>query len=260
MTPSGTWRAGSSGSRAASSSCRSIAEAAHRILAPLVDRVVRSGIVEAGAVRFVPDDVEALIRLGGLDEAEATLEWFERCAKATGRHSALAAAGRCRGLLRSARGDLAGALTALEEAVDEHDRVPMPFALARTLLAAGATRRRAKEKRAARESIEVAGRTFARLGASLWLRRAEEELARIGGRVPAASELTATERRVAELVAGGLRNKEVAAALFVTVKTVEATLSRVYAKLGVRSRTELARTFAEHGSPRVPRSDPPGRP
>jgi DNA-binding CsgD family transcriptional regulator len=92
--------------------------------------------------------------------------------------------------------------------------------------------------------IGTAARIFERLGAPLWISRAEGELARIGGRQPA-SELTATEHRVAELVAEGLRNREVAAALFVSEKTVEATLSRVYAKLGVRSRAELTRTLTD---------------
>ncbi len=135
----------------------------------------------------------------------------------------------------------------------------MPFDLARTLLAAGAARRRAKEKRAARDAIGAAVETFERVGAAVWLRYAQGELARVGGRVPS-SDLTASERRVAELVAEGLRNKEVAAALFVTEKTVEATLSRVYVKLGVRSRAELARDFPRSGPSPVPPPRRDGRP
>ena len=86
-------------------------------------------------------------------------------------------------------------------------------------------------------------RAVAGLGAALWAERAAAELARIPGRGRASGELTETERRVAELVAEGLSNKEVAARLFVSVRAVEANLSKVYAKLGVRSRAELARTF-----------------
>ncbi len=116
----------------------------------------------------------------------------------------------------------------------------MPFERARTLLALGSTRRRAKRRRAARESLDEALAIFEELGARLWSEKAREELARIGGRPKPTGDLTPTERRVAALVAEGRSNKEAAAALFVTVKTVESNLSRVYAKLGVRSRAELA--------------------
>jgi DNA-binding CsgD family transcriptional regulator len=216
---------------------------AHRVLAPLVERMLHSGLVEPAAVRFVPDDVEALIQLDRLDDAEATLRWYESCAKKTRRRSALAAAERCRGLLLAARGDVAPSLSAFERALGKHDRVPMPFERARTLLAAGVTRRRAKQKRAARDAIDEARGVFENLGARLWSERARAEIGRIGGRT-AAVGLTSTERRLADLVAQGRSNKEVAAALFVTVKTVEATLSRIYGKLHVRSRAELVRAFA----------------
>jgi DNA-binding NarL/FixJ family response regulator len=101
--------------------------------------------------------------------------------------------------------------------------------------------------------IQQALVSFDALGASVWCTRAQTELARIGGR-RATTTLTATEQRVADLVALGRSNKEVANALFVTVKTVEATLSRIYTKLGIRSRAALVRRFAldqttdaEHG-------------
>jgi DNA-binding NarL/FixJ family response regulator len=117
----------------------------------------------------------------------------------------------------------------------------MPFERARTLLALGQTQRRAKQRRAARESLGEALTLFDGLGSLLWADRTRVELARIGGRAAGNGELTPTERRVAELVADGRSNKEAAAELFVSVKAVEANLSRVYAKLGVRSRSELAR-------------------
>ena len=116
----------------------------------------------------------------------------------------------------------------------------MPFERARTLLVLGEVRRRAKQKRAARETLAAALASFEELGAEIWARRAQSELARIGGARPASDSLTPTERRVAELVAEGRPTKTVAAELFVSVKTVEGHLSRIYAKLGVRSRTELA--------------------
>jgi DNA-binding CsgD family transcriptional regulator len=109
----------------------------------------------------------------------------------------------------------------------------------------GEVNRRAKQKRAAREALEHALALFEELGAVLWAERAREPLGRIGGRPPGADGLTPTEFKVAELVAQGLRNQEVAAAMFVTPKTVEFHLRNVFRKLGVRSRAELARTFKD---------------
>jgi DNA-binding CsgD family transcriptional regulator len=214
-------------------------DAVHALLGPLRARLEEGGVREPGSVRFVPDEIEALIGLGRLEEAEPLLDILERQAGQLDRASALAAAGRCRGLLAASRGDLDGALASLEKALAEHERVSMPFEHARTLLALGATRRRAKMKRPAREALEQALASFEELGAAIWAEKARAELTRIGGRPAATGQLTPTERRVAALVAEGRSNKEVAASLFVTVKTVEANLSRIYAKLGLRSRTEL---------------------
>jgi DNA-binding NarL/FixJ family response regulator len=136
-----------------------------------------------------------------------------------------------------------GALEAFDEALGEHERVEAPFERARTLLARGSVLRRVNRKRAAREALGEALGELERLGAAVWTERARRELARIGGRSPATGELTPSERRVAELVAEGRTNREVAAALFLTERTVETHLTHVYAKLGVRSRTELARHF-----------------
>jgi DNA-binding CsgD family transcriptional regulator len=116
----------------------------------------------------------------------------------------------------------------------------MPFELGRTLLVQGQLRRRAKQKRAARESLQEARLVFERLGAPLWTERAAAELARIGLRPPAPLGLTPTEKRVAELAAAGRTNREIAQAMFLSVHTVEDNLRRVYGKLGIRSRTELA--------------------
>jgi DNA-binding CsgD family transcriptional regulator len=218
---------------------------AHAYLAPLTAETRAAGVGEPGAMRFLPDAIEALIAVDRLAEAQALLDFFEERAQATERSSALAAAGRCRALLAAARGDVASALTALEHALAEHERVPMPFERARTLLALGEAQRRAKQRRAARETLQEALAVFEELGARVWNEKARAELARIGGRAPSGGELTPTERRTAELVAEGRSNKEVAAALFVTPKTVGVTLSRIYAKLGVHSRTELARWLAE---------------
>ena len=115
-----------------------------------------------------------------------------------------------------------------------------PFELARSLLVQGVIQRRANRRRDARQSLNASLEIFANLGAPLWAAKAEAEIGRIGGRTAGGDELTDTERQVAEHVALGLRNREVAERLYMSVRTVEANLSRVYAKLGVRSRTELA--------------------
>ena len=161
------------------------------------------------------------------------------------RASALAAAERCRALLAGARGDADAAFSALERALAHHDRVPIPFDRARTLVALGEVSRRAKRRRGAREALEGALGEFERLGAEVWVARARADLARVGGRAPSRAELTPAERQIAALVARGHRTKEVAAQLFLSPKTVEGHLSRIYGKLGVRSRTELARRFSD---------------
>jgi DNA-binding NarL/FixJ family response regulator len=123
--------------------------------------------------------------------------------------------------------------------------MPMPFERGRTLLALGAAQRQARERRAARETLQAALAEFERLGSARLAERTRAELGRIGGRTAVAGQLTEAERRIAELVAAGKPNKEVAAELVVSIHTVEAALTQVYRKLGVRSRAELARRFAE---------------
>jgi DNA-binding NarL/FixJ family response regulator len=185
--------------------------------------------------------VETLAALGDLDRAERLIDGYDAQATKLGREWARATADRCRGLILAARGDLPEAIHVLERAVAGHRRSPMPFELGRSLLALGTAQRRARQRRAARESLTEALATFDELGAPLWADRARAELGRIGGRTPAGEELTPAEARIAALVAGGMTNKEAAAELVVAVHTIEAALTRVYAKLGVRSRTELAR-------------------
>jgi DNA-binding CsgD family transcriptional regulator len=198
------------------------------------------GLAEPGQWRFHPDLLEALAGLGELDRATELLARFEERASVTGRVWALATAARCHALLLAADGDQDGALAAAERAVAQHEQVPMPFELARTLLTQGQIRRRAKQKRAARAALQQALEIFDRLGAPLWASRARAELARIGLRPPAPLGLTPTEQRIAELVAAGHTNREVAQTLFLSMRTVEDNLGRIYRKLGVRSRSELA--------------------
>lgn len=227
-------------------------DAAHRILGPLVERLEQGGVREPGSARFVPDEIEALIALGKLPEAETILDRLELRARRLDRASAIAVAGRCRGMLSAARGDTGSALISLERALADHDRLSMPFERGRTLLVLGRIRRRAKMKRAARDALDEAVGTFDTMGARLWTELARAELARVGGRRPSADELTPTERRIAELVADGHTDREVAAALFVTPKTVSTELSRIYRKVGVHSRTSLAaRLRSEAGDRKV---------
>jgi DNA-binding CsgD family transcriptional regulator len=185
--------------------------------------------------------IEAMIGTGDLQEAETWLEHYEDLAARSMSPWALATAARSRGLLCEARGNIESACEALDRALAEHARMRCPFEHGRTLLAAGSIRRRAREKRAARENLDEAHRIFDSLGARLWASRARNELARISGRRPAASDLTTTETRLAALAAEGLSNKEIAAALHISVHTVEAHLTRIYRKLGIHSRAALAR-------------------
>ena len=219
------------------------AEAAEH-LAPLVELARAERICEPGLTRYVPDQVDALVELGRLDEAGELLDWYEGNAVRLGRRGATASSRRCRGLLAAARGALDEALADFQAALVDHDAVPLPFDRARTLLFYGAALRRAKRKADARDRLEESAAAFEELSATAFAERARAELARIGGRRRSEGGLTATERQIAGLVAEGRSNKEVAAALFVTVKTVEANLSRVYAKLGLRSRADLARHIA----------------
>jgi DNA-binding CsgD family transcriptional regulator len=190
------------------------------------------------------DHLEALIAVGELDEAEALIAHWEERSRALDRAWALAILARARGLLLSARGDVDGALAAFEQALAEHDRTTDPFQRARTWLALGRSQRRAKKRAAARETLEAALTQFERLDAPLWIEQTRAELSRIGGRAPSRDDLTEAERRIAALVADGRSNREVASALFLTVRSVETALTRIYRKEGVRSRSELARRYA----------------
>ena len=198
------------------------------------------GLREPGQWRFHADHLEVLMGLGELGRAGELLARFEERARVTGRPWPLATAARSRALLLAAQQDPDGAAAAIEQALAHHEHLAMPFELGRTLLAQGQLRRRAKQKRAARESLQQARQIFERLGAPLWAERAGAELARIGLRPPAPLGLTPTEKRVAELAAAGHTNREIAQALFLSVHTVEDNLRRIYGKLGIRSRTELA--------------------
>jgi DNA-binding CsgD family transcriptional regulator len=203
---------------------------------------MRDGVrlLEPGHRFELADTLEALIAVGELAQVERKLVPWEKRARTLDRSWALAITARCRALLLAAGGDFAGAQAGFERALAEHARTQDPFQHARTFLAQGVTQRRAKQRGAARLTLEQALAIFERLGAPLWAEKARAELQRIGGRTASRGELTEAEGRIAALVAEGRTNREVAAALFLTEHTVEGALTRVYRKLGIRSRTELA--------------------
>src|SRR5438132_5333541 len=194
--------------------------------------------------RYHADEAEAVISLGDLDRAEKLVSPLEERARALPRPWVRAVSSRCRGLLQSARGDQEVALVSMQEALKRHQALAMPFERARTLMALGQVHRRRNERRAARAAFEESLAVFERLGVSPWVERARAEIARIPVR-RASADLTPSEEKIARLVATGLTNREVADRAFVSAKTVEANLSRVYGKLGVHSRAELGRVMNE---------------
>jgi DNA-binding CsgD family transcriptional regulator len=216
-------------------------------LEPTLEFVRREAIVEPSAIRFVVDYVEALVELGRREEATELLDWYEGNARAVERASALANCARCRGLFAAQTGDLDGALAHFDEALRWHDEVDLPLDRGRTLLALGVARRRMKRRREARATLEASLEAFDGIGAGLWAARARAELTRISGRAATPGALTPAEQRVAALVVEGKTNKEVAAALFLSDRTVEGHLARIFGKLGIRHRTELARTLQTRG-------------
>jgi len=205
------------------------------------------GPEEPRLLRYHADLTETLVALGDLDRAETVLLCLERSGKAAGSAWAAATGARCRGLLCSARGDLDGAVRSFEEAVVAHERLPIPFELGRTLLGKGQIHRRRNERRLAKDALGRSLTIFEELGTPLWVERAQAEMRRLGLRRGAPDELTPSEETVASLAASGLTNREIAERAFVSPKTVEANLSRVYRKLGIHSRAELGALMAERG-------------
>jgi DNA-binding CsgD family transcriptional regulator len=214
-------------------------DAAHRFLASLPDDLERHGFAEPAVFRFHPDLVETLVARGEIAEAEEQLAVLEACGERLPSSWALAGAARCRGLLHAAGGDETGAFAQFESALAEHDRAGERFERARTLLVYGVALRRARRKRAAREALDEAAAIFDGLGAVVWSERARGESTRVSGAAPRSGGLTETEHRIMDLATAGRSNKQIAAELHVTVRTVESNLTRIYRKLGVSSRAQL---------------------
>jgi DNA-binding CsgD family transcriptional regulator len=227
-------------------------QAAHSYLGRLTDATGAFGLAEPSVVKFLPDEIEALAALGEVDRAWSLTRKLEAQGKSLGRPWALATAARCRAQLAGMDGEVEGARVACEQALAQHERLPMPFELGRTLLVKGMIERRGRHAGAERESFSRALGIFEYLGAPLWARKASRELPKIAMCAPA-DELTQTERRIAALVAQGQTNREVAAAMFVTENTVQTHMRHIFQKLSVKSRTELAaRLLSSTASARDP--------
>jgi DNA-binding CsgD family transcriptional regulator/tetratricopeptide (TPR) repeat protein len=214
-------------------------------LAGLPTTLERLQIREPGIWPILPDAIEARVAVGQLEQARRLLATFDAQARALNHRWAKPAALRCRALLLLADGETGAAVAAADDAATRFEALGFKLDHGRALLLAGDALRRRGERRRAADRLESAADTFSTLGAPLWLARVERELKRARPRPQRHQELTSAERRVAELVAAGSTNREVAAQLFTTVGTVEVHLTRIYRKIGVRSRTELARRVGE---------------
>ena len=219
-------------------------EAADRDLERAGRRLEEIGFREPSVWRVEADRIEAAVGVGDIARAERLTTRLERQAERSQIPWGLAAAARCSGILAAARGDAEGAAAALARALAAHERCPVPFERARTLLVLGQVHRRAKRKRLAKEALTAALDIFENVRSELWAERTRTELQRVATR-QAPATLTPTERQIAQLAADGLTNKGIAARMFVSAKTVEANLSRVYRKLGISARTQLGRALAE---------------
>ncbi|MFC0528977.1 AAA family ATPase [Phytohabitans kaempferiae] len=216
----------------------------------LVETIGDAGIVEPLGQRFEPDWIEACVGAGDLDAATDGLERLAaRHARQPRPWTALGLA-RSRVLLTGATGaDPSAELAALAEARAAVPAEAVPLDRARCLLVAGMAHRRARRKREAKVALDGAAAEFAAIGAAAFEARARAELARIGGRPAAPTELTPTEERVARLAAQGRTNRAIADELFISPKTVEANLARVYRKLGIATRAELGAAIGRDAPP-----------
>jgi DNA-binding CsgD family transcriptional regulator len=216
---------------------------ADRHLSEALEVFDRVGFCEPAIWRVDGDAIEAALAGGDVERARRLVDRFEEHAARSRIAWSLAVSARCRGLLLAGCGDLEAAAETLDRALVEHERCPVAFERARTLLVHGQVLRRLKRRRQARASLEEAAALFHNLGAEPWASRVDAELRRVAVR-RSPEGLTPTELRIAELAASGLSNPEIAARVFVSRKTVEANLARVYRKLGIRARAQLDRALS----------------
>jgi ATP/maltotriose-dependent transcriptional regulator MalT len=205
------------------------------------DHTTSEGVDDPGAFPVAADLVEALVESGDFATAVAVSERLRRLAVEQQHPWALATAERCDATVQLSGTHVNGAEDRLAQAAAALGKLGCGFDQARAMLFLGRVQRRLKKRAEARRSLGEAEAAFTQLGCDGWAKLARAELARVSGRrSPDDGGLTPSERGVAELAAEGLSNKEIAARLFVSVYTVEGHLKRVYAKLGIRSRGQLA--------------------
>ncbi|GAA4923065.1 LuxR family transcriptional regulator [Actinomycetospora succinea] len=214
-----------------------------RALAPLAAEE-RTAVSQPGWWPWRDVYANALVLEGHLEDADAFLTDHEQRAQEQQNHAELARLGWARGRLHTARGDLDAARDAFESAIASLDGQPLRWDRARAHFAYGQSLRRLSQRREADTVLSTARELFLALGASSYVARCDREL-RAGGVHQSrpergAQDLTAQEAAVADLVARGLSNKDAAAELHVSPKTVQYHLTRIFTKLGVRSRAELA--------------------
>ena len=225
-------------------------ELAHARLDPFREQTLERGLRFIGmpTLPMWSSDIEALIALGRLDEAAEVLDDLRERARRADNPNAVALAHRCRGRLLAARGDVGGAIDAMDAALEAHRQRLVPMELGRTLLEKGSLERRAKRKRAAKQTVEEALAVLEPLEARLWIERARDELGRIGLRRAAVSDgLTPAQERVAELVAAGMSNQQIASTLYMSTRSVESHLTKIYREFGVRSRAQLVGALSRRG-------------
>lgn len=215
------------------------------VLQPLVARFQFVPGTEIITAAYIPEAVEAMVALGRHADAEPLIEKLETNGRRLDRPWMLAMSARCRSLWLAARGDVAAAADMAEQALVHHERLPMPVERARTMLLLGQLQRRLRKKETARVTLSEALTIFESVGAPLWIERARSELARTNVAPSHDEGLTPSEHRVAELAASGMTTRDVAAALFISPKTVETNLARIYRKLGIKTRAELGRVFED---------------
>ena len=221
--------------------------AALQTLEPMLSRFGPASLTEVFAAAFLPDAIEALIELGRVDDAEPLVAVLEKNGQDRDRAWMRAVGARGRAMVAAARGEMETAVAAVASAMSEHDQLPMPFERARTQLLFGQLANLRRQQDAAALAVRDALSTFEELGTPLWANRARAEQTRVGITSQTTDGLTTAEQRVAELAASGMTNRDVAGVLFISPKTVEATLARVYRKLGIRSRAELGRRIGTTG-------------
>lgn len=216
------------------------------------------GVAEPAALRWHSDFASALVAVGELDEAERVITDARRAIAGRAHTDGVGAQlDRAEAVLCTERGDVEAAVVLLRRAVRQFERLGQPIERGHCLLALGQVERRRRHYAAAREAVREALTVFTEIGAKPWVEQATRSLNRVAG-VPAQSSstparlgataassgiaavLTPAEARIATMAAAGASNREIASRMFLSVKTVEATLTRIYRKLGVRSRTQLS--------------------